>query len=248
MEKNNNQIRKVNYTSLHVGQSKDNLKDSTSNLFTFLYGKLTEVTESGIPEIVKLNIIKNNNTQVTEANGLVEIELPLIPATYNSIQFNSTNHRKNNQSLPEIAKKCSLDFETLHYDFFKEGMPEIATARYEKNLENPKLKELTEAILKQRAEALVSYVCTKIKQKQNQISKKAQILNGSGKPTFIHKFENKEDEKNYSILENLECMKDKRNNPELKFLSSEETAYIDQLRATVLRYECNMSKSQLGDE
>lgn len=142
MKEETKKYRKIDNTILTVNNSKVNGKDNSANLQQFIQSELSYVTESGIPKIIKIQFIKNNNTTVTKDNSVINIEIPLIPSTYD---FSSVDN--------------------LRQDFFFKGMPEIAVERYEKIMENQEAKENLNRYMRSHAETIASYVCTELDRK-----------------------------------------------------------------------------------
>ncbi len=144
--------RKVDKTTVTVNNTKVNDKDNSANLQQFIVGELSYVTESGIPKIINIQFIKNSNTTVTKDNSVINIEIPLIPSTYD---FSSVDN--------------------LRRDFFFNGMPEIAVERYEQIMKNQEAKENLNRYMFKHAETIASYVCTELNRKLKSLGQSSDL-------------------------------------------------------------------------
>lgn len=218
----------VKRSDLVVSNSKDG--DLTSFFNIFLKNKMDDVNESGVPEILTINIIKTNNNKVTKDNLLLSVDLPLIPAAYNCSILN------NRPPKSAVEAIYDLDAESLFHDFYREGNAEIAKKRA-LEMDSKILREISD----DRAEILFEYLCCKINEKIEE----------------LEKLDKKSNNYIYSelawYLKNLKCMKDYREMTEVKkldipTLSSEDKNLIVLSYNSILRYEEKLFTIQLEKE
>lgn len=154
MKEETKKYRTVNHVNFIVPNTGDKNGDNSKNLEQFLLYKIGEITSEGQPEIIKFKFIKTYNLNETKENLVLEVEVPLIPATYD---FKNSD--------------------TLRDDFFFKGSPEIAKKRYEDIIKNEIAKKNLDYHIAQNASTLAAYVCTQLNSKLSELSENPSIAN-----------------------------------------------------------------------
>lgn len=80
--------------------------DTTQSMATFLRGVTSYVSEDGLPTIFHFYLTKNSNMGLTDKNGLLDLNIPIIPAAWNTDSAASMeDFKKNATSVAEIKKR-----------------------------------------------------------------------------------------------------------------------------------------------
>lgn len=87
--------------------------DATSSMDIFLGGLVKYAGEDGIPASLHFYVTKNDNTNLTERNGVLELRIPVIPVAWNINSRESMNSfvrdAKNPESITEAYENMPVD-------------------------------------------------------------------------------------------------------------------------------------------
>ncbi len=191
--------------------------DATKFFDFYLKDRFRDVNETGVPEIVKVSFIKTNNNEITEDNFLFEVNLPIIPASYRASKFSK------NQPKFRAMQVCDLDFETLEYDFYKKGTPEIAKQRYKTEVKTSSGESNISQISDGRVEILMKYLCEKLQEEINKLANENKTAFLQRRATII------------SWLKSLSCLKDDKQK-QTPSLSGIEKHLVEECFCAIYRY------------
>lgn len=89
--------------------------DSTKNLLTYIQSEIADCSVNGLPSIIKIQLIKNTNMNLTKENGLLNLSIPIIPVCYNFDSSRSLSEFISDAKEPHISaeKTKHMDSETF---------------------------------------------------------------------------------------------------------------------------------------
>ncbi len=80
--------------------------DTTHSMETFLAGVVDYVSQDGIPTIFHFYLTKNGNMKLTDENGLLNLNIPMIPVAWNTASDKQLeDFKKSAVSTAEIKKR-----------------------------------------------------------------------------------------------------------------------------------------------
>ncbi len=78
--------------------------DNTDNFNIFLHSLVSYATFDGLPSRVQFYITKNNNSKLTKENGLLNLNIPIIPACYDINSVRSLSDFVSNAKSPAVIQ------------------------------------------------------------------------------------------------------------------------------------------------
>lgn len=97
--------------------------DSTNALLSYFETEIAESSVSGLPAIVKFQLIKNTNLNLTKENGLLNLTIPIIPVCYD---INSTRSLAEFIADAKEPKFSAQKTQTTESDVFEKRLNSYA--------------------------------------------------------------------------------------------------------------------------